>query len=75
MLDNLKLGYGGTKTEMQRLIADANKVKQANGEMANLSIESFADITEAIHIIQTEMGITEQQRKKQVLQFKVLLVQ
>lgn len=58
MLDNLKLGYGGTKTEMERLIADANKVKQANGEMANLSINSFADVTEAIHIIQTEMGIT-----------------
>lgn len=58
MLDNLKLGYGGTKTEMERLIADANKVKQANGEMADLSIESFADVTDAIHIIQTEMGIT-----------------
>lgn len=58
MLDNLKLGYGGTKTEMERLIADANKVKEANGEMADLSISSFADITEAIHIIQTEMGIT-----------------
>lgn len=58
MLDNLKLGYGGTKTEMERLIADANKVKKANGEMADLSIESFADVTEAIHIIQTEMGIT-----------------
>ena len=58
MLDNLKLGYGGTKTEMERLIADANKVKQANGEMANLSINSFADVVEAIHTIQTEMGIT-----------------
>ena len=58
MLDNLKLGYGGTKTEMERLIADANRVKQANGEMADLSIDSFADVTEAIHIIQTEMGIT-----------------
>lgn len=58
MLDNLKLGYGGTKTEMERLIADANKVKEANGEMANLSIDSFADVTEAIHIIQTEMDIT-----------------
>ena len=58
MLDNLKLGYGGTKTEMERLIADANRVKEANGEMADLSIESFADVTEAIHIIQTEMGIT-----------------
>lgn len=58
MLDNLKLGYGGTKEEMQRLIDDANKVKTANGEMADLSIDSFADVTEAIHIIQTEMGIT-----------------
>lgn len=58
MLDNLKLGYGGTKGEMERLIADANRVKAANGEMADLSIDSFADVTEAIHIIQTEMGIT-----------------
>lgn len=58
MLDNLKLGYGGTKEEMERLIADANRVKEANGEMADLSIDSFADVTEAIHIIQTEMGIT-----------------
>lgn len=58
MLDNLKLGYGGTKSEMERLIADANRVKEANGEMADLSIDSFADVTEAIHIIQTEMGIT-----------------
>lgn len=58
MLDNLKLGYGGTKSEMERLIEDANKVKEANGEMADLSIESFADVVEAIHIIQTEMDIT-----------------
>ena len=58
MLDNLKLGYGGTKEEMQRLIDDANRVKEANGEMADLSIDSFADVAEAIHIIQTEMGIT-----------------
>ena len=58
MLDNLKLGYGGTKSEMERLIEDANRVKAANGEMANLSISSFADIVEAIHIVQTEMGIT-----------------
>lgn len=58
MLDNLKLGYGGTKTEMERLIADANRVKEANGEMADLSIDSFADVVEAIHIVQTEMDIT-----------------
>lgn len=58
MLDNLKLGYGGTKEEMQRLIDDANRVKVANGEMADLSIDSFANIVEAIHIVQTEMDIT-----------------
>lgn len=58
MLDNLKLGYGGTKTEMERLIKDANRVKKANGQMADLSIDSFADITEAIHIMQEEMGIS-----------------
>ena len=57
MLDNLKLGYGGTKTEMERLIEEANKVKEANGQMADLSIDSFADVVEAIHIIQKEMGI------------------
>lgn len=58
MLDNLKLGYGGTKSEMERLIADANKLKEANGEMADLSIENYSDIIEAIHLVQDEMGIT-----------------
>lgn len=43
---------------MERLIADANKVKKANGEMADLSIDSFADVTEAIHIMQKEMKIS-----------------
>lgn len=43
---------------MERLIEDANKVKEANGEMADLSIDSFADITEAIHIVQNELDIT-----------------
>ena len=57
MLDNLKLGYGGTKEEMERLISDANKVKEANGEMADLSIDSFADVVEAIHTMQEEMNI------------------
>ena len=58
MLDNLKLGYGGTKTEMERLIADANELKVAQGGMADLTIESYADIVEAIHLVQTEMNIT-----------------
>lgn len=43
---------------MERLIADANDVKVANGEMADLSISSFADMVEAIHIIQEQQGIT-----------------
>lgn len=58
MLDNLKLGYGGTKSEMERLIQDANKVKQANGEMGDLSIDKFSDVVQAIHIMQQQMGIT-----------------
>lgn len=58
MLDNLKLGYGGTKTEMERLLADAEAIKAKNGEIASYSVDSFADITEAIHVVQTEMGIT-----------------
>lgn len=53
MLDNLKLGYGGTKTEMERLLADAEKIAKKK-----FSIDSFADITEAIHIVQTQMDIT-----------------
>ena len=58
MLDNLKLGYGGTKTEMERLIADANKLREAQGLAGDLSINSYADIVTAIHEVQTEMGIT-----------------
>ena len=58
MLDNLKLGYGGTRAEMERLLADAENIKQANGEMVDYSIDRFADIVDAIHVVQTEMGIT-----------------
>ena len=58
LLDNLKLGYGGTKSEMERLIQDANDLRAANGETADLTIDSYADIVTAIHEVQTEMGIT-----------------
>lgn len=58
MLDNLKLGYGGTKEEMQRLIDDANALNAAQGKLTNYSIDSYADIVDAIHDVQTEMGIT-----------------
>jgi phage-related protein len=57
MLDNLKLGYGGTKEEMQRLIDDANALNAAQGKYTNYSIESYADIVSAIHAVQVEMGI------------------
>lgn len=53
LLDNLKLGYGGTKTEMERLLKDAEAISGVK-----YSIDSFADIIQAVHVIQTEMGIT-----------------
>lgn len=58
MLDSLKLGYGGTKAELERLLADAEKFAAAQGEVRDFSIDSYADIVEAIHIVQDEMGIT-----------------
>lgn len=57
MLDNLKLGYGGTKEGMQQLIADANAYAAANGQAANLSIDSFSDIVTAIELVQEKQGI------------------
>lgn len=53
MLDNLKLGYGGTKTEMERLLEDATAISGIDYD-----IESYADVVDAIHVIQNEMGIT-----------------
>ncbi len=53
MLDNLKLGYGGTKTEMQRLLQDAGKLTGKKYDISNL-----ADVYEAIHVIQKQMGLT-----------------
>lgn len=53
MLDNLKLGYGGTKEEMQRLLEDAEKISGIHYD-----ISSYSDIVDAIHVVQTEMGIT-----------------
>lgn len=57
MLDNLKLGYGGTKTEMERLLADANRINAAQGKITNYSIDNLADVYSAIHVIQKEFGI------------------
>lgn len=57
MLDNLKLGYGGTKEEMQRLISDANEYAASIGEASDLSIDSFADIVQAIELIQEKQHI------------------
>lgn len=57
MLDNLKLGYGGTKEEMQRLIEDANEWGAANGKASDLSINSFSDVVQAIQQIQEKQNI------------------
>lgn len=53
MLDNLKLGYGGTKEEMERLLADAEKLTGVHYDISNLG-----DVYSAIHAVQEEMGIT-----------------
>lgn len=53
MLDNLKLGYGGTKTEMERLLKDAQELSGVEYDISNLN-----DVYSAIHVIQEEMGIT-----------------
>ncbi|MEI3212140.1 MAG: hypothetical protein V8S42_07400 [Lachnospiraceae bacterium] len=53
MLDNLKLGYGGTKSEMERLLADASELSGIED-----NIDSLKDVYSAIHVIQDELGIT-----------------
>ena len=53
MLDNLKLGYGGTKQEMERLLKDAQKISGVKYDMSNLG-----DVYDAIHVIQGELGLT-----------------
>lgn len=55
MLDNLKLGYGGTQAEMQRLLADAEKLPAAMGQKFDMS--NYGDVVTAIQLIQEEMGI------------------
>ncbi|WP_050782838.1 phage tail protein [Eremococcus coleocola] len=55
MLDNLKLGYGGTKTEMQRLLSDAEKLPEAMGRKFDLN--NYADVVDAIDLVQKSMGI------------------
>ena len=56
MLDNLKLGYGGTKSEMERLLKDASKLETAMGK--TFDINNLGDVYEAIHLIQGELGLT-----------------
>lgn len=58
MLDSLKLGYGGTKSELERLLSDAEEFSAAQGRVRDFSVDSYSDIVEAIHIVQDEMGIT-----------------
>ena len=58
MLDSLKLGYGGTKSELERLLSDAEEFSAAQGKVRDFSVDSYSDIVDAIHIVQDEMGIT-----------------
>lgn len=58
MLDNLALGFSGTKEGMEELLEKAEEYSAKNGEIRDFSIDSYADIVEAIHIVQDEMGIT-----------------
>lgn len=58
MLDNLKLGYGGTQEEMKRLIKDANSLPKVLKDGNDLSIDSFADVVEAISRVQQHLGIS-----------------
>lgn len=57
MLDNLKLGYGGTRGEMSRLVDDANEYAKSIGMAGDLSMDSFSDIVTAIDLIQQKQGI------------------
>ena len=63
-LDNLNLGYKGTKTELERLIADANDYAEAIGETGDMTADSFADIVRAIDLIQRKIGISETAAKE-----------
>lgn len=57
-LDNLNLGFGGTKAGMQQLIDKANELAKAQGMAGNLQIDSYADIVQAIHLVQENLNIT-----------------
>jgi len=69
MLDNLKLGYGGTKTEMERLLADASKLSGVKYDISNLS-----DVYAAIHVIQDDLGITGTTAKEAATTFSGSMV-
>lgn len=58
MLDSLNLGYGGTKKELERLLSDADALNAKNGQYTQYSIDNFADIVSAIHVVQENIGIT-----------------
>lgn len=58
MLDNLKLGFGGTKTEMLRLLETANEINKKSGKITDYQISNLGDVYEAIHVVQGELGLT-----------------
>lgn len=64
LLDNLRLGYKGTREELKRLVSDANKWRKSQGKTANLTADNFNDIVQAIHDIQEKMKITDTAAKE-----------
>lgn len=69
MLDNLRLGYGGTRAEMQRLLSDANKINKENGKTTNYQIDNLNDMMSAIHVVQQETqiaGTTQREAAKTI---------
>lgn len=58
MLDNLRIGYGGTRKEMKRLLADAEEIMAAQGKTVSYTIDNFGDMVEAIHVVQENLGFS-----------------
>ena len=57
LLDNLALGYSGTKSGMESLLQEANRINAQNGKITNYSIDNLGDVYEAIHVVQEELGV------------------
>lgn len=72
MLDNLKIGYGGTKTEMERLLADADTLNAKQGVYTKYSIDSFSDIVHPFTLYRRKWALQVQRQKKRQLRFRAV---